>query len=98
MNPALDYTGAGFLGPLIAAALEGQRNVERQARLACADELVRQVAPLMRESEARVFDALTYVPDRMLDLLESPHGWAELASHLAADLGACRPAFFPSIH
>lgn len=80
------------LGEMLASVLAQQEAREAaaindQAQYLAAVELARQIAPLLRVTEEQAFEALTYVPDSMLPLLQSPEGWAALAAFVAADLG-----------
>lgn len=91
------------LGDILAAALSHdpereRREMAERAQYLAACELARHLAPLLRLGEAEVFDALTYVPDEMLPLLETPEGWSTLAAHVAADLGVLTVTYSPTRH
>lgn len=45
-----------------------------------------------------LFDALAYVPENMLSLLDYPEGWSALAEVVAADLGMGPVGFRPTVH
>jgi hypothetical protein len=64
----------------------------------CATEISRSAGGLIGVSEAEAFDALTFVPENLLPLLQSPEGWAALAGLIANGLGAEPPAFMPTVH
>ena len=82
-----------LLGSLLRPSVSDQ-----DSRYLAAVELARQAAPVIGASEADVFDALTYVPDNMLDLLRSPEGWTALASFIAVDFGCAMNAYAPTVH
>lgn len=91
------------LGDILGAALAAVRPSAEQelwehARYRAARELASQIAPLLAVTQSQVFDALCTVPDNMLSLLETPEGWAALASYIAADFDAEAPRYAPSIH
>lgn len=92
------------LGELLSQVLTLAPDECREAQLArdaqshAAWELSRQIAPLLEASAAEVFDALTFVPDAMLPLLETPQGWRALAAHIAPDFALPPPRFSPSVH
>lgn len=89
------------LGEILAAFLRAapsQFDIEDEAQRRAAFELVRKTAPLMGVSEIEAFDALTYVPDNLLPLLQSPQGWSALSAFVASDLGVVAPAFKPTVH
>ncbi|RVQ65719.1 hypothetical protein EKN06_12350 [Croceicoccus ponticola] len=91
------------LGEILAAALAPDPSsieaaLEERAQYCAGVELSRQIAPLLRESEERTFDALTCVPDSELAMLRSPEGWAVLASLVAADLGVPNFTYQPTRH
>ena len=84
-------------GSLLGSLLRPSVSDERACYLA-AIELARQAAPVIGASEAYVFDALTFVPDNLLDLLRSPEGWTALASFIAVDFGCAMNAYAPTVH
>ncbi|MAM39267.1 MAG: hypothetical protein CL949_12400 [Erythrobacter sp.] len=86
------------LGDILAACLRAHNPDPKEAQRRAAFEFVRGCAPLIGVSEVEAFDALTYVPDNLLHLLESPQGWSALAGFISADLGIVAPAFRPAIH
>ena len=50
-------------------------------------------------SQSDVLDALSYLPDNMLDLLGSPEGWTALAEMVRSDLCLGGGAvFMPTVH
>lgn len=87
-----------LIGTVPAAPVSRENAAFARAQLASARELSRQYAPLLGVSPAEVFDELTQVPDNMLALLNSPEGWAALASYIAIDLGDSQPFFAPTVH
>ena len=97
MSPAVPS-----LADILARALtdNGQEQVRLAARaqFLSACQLSRELAPVLRLDDGRVFDVLTYVPDNMLSLLHSPEGWAALAEFVAAELGAPSPSYLPTRH
>ena len=57
------------------------------------------VARRFGASQSDVLDALSYLPDNILDLLGSPEGWTALAEIVRADL--CLGGgvvFMPTVH
>ena len=84
-------------GSLLGSLLRPSISDERACYLA-AIELARQAAPVIGASEAHVFDALTFVPDNLLDLLCSPEGWTALTSSNAAEFGCAMKAYAPTMH
>ena len=72
--------------------------VADDATLCAGRELARQVAPLLGVGEATAYDELTYIPDNLLTLLDSPDGWGAMCGYLAAGLGVPPPAYAPTIH
>lgn len=77
------------LGEILGAALSGCSVAPAidSARYASALELATLVADRSALSFSEAWDALTFVPDNMLSLLDSPQGWSSLASWIAADCG-----------
>jgi hypothetical protein len=69
-----------------------------QAQYAAACHLSRDLAAGFGVRWDDVFDALTLLPDNMLDLLHSPEGWTALASYVAADMGMATPQYRPEVH
>ena len=49
-------------------------------QFACAAYFARTVSPTLRIDERAIIDALSCMPNAMLEMLESPEGWAELAT------------------
>lgn len=45
-----------------------------------------------------LLDALAYVPENMLALLDFPEGWSALAEMVAADLGVSSFGYRPTVH
>lgn len=90
------------LGDILARALtdggEEQVRLAARAQFLSACQLSRELAPVLRVDDGRVFDALTYIPDNLLSLLSSPEGWAALAEFVAAELGARSPSYLPTRH
>lgn len=99
---SLPESGAS-IGEIIAAALTADIDAycEEQrllARIACARHLAHRLAPLMGVPEGDAWDALTFIPDNQLYLLDSPEGWTTLADTIARDLGVYAPSYAPGIH
>lgn len=69
-----------------------------RAQFLAARQFSREVAAALAVEAARVFDALTYVPDGMLALLDSPEGWSALAEYISAELGAAGRGYQPLRH
>lgn len=86
------------LGEILAQALASNGPSEEDLQFNCAAYLTRDLSPILRLDEREVFDALTCVPDSMLHMLETRHGWAALAAHVAADLGCDLPDYSPTLH
>lgn len=91
------------LGEILAQALASTSPIDpgpsdEDVQFNCAAYLVRDVSPILRIDEREVFDALSYVPDAMLPMLETPQGWTALAAHVAADLGCDLPDYSPTLH
>lgn len=68
------------------------------ARGICASHLAHHLASLFGVPERKTWNAMTYVPDNLLMLLDCPEGWAILANILAADLKVPLQAYAPVIH
>ena len=107
--PAEDAAPADFvaysLGEILALALTGGskgpvRIVDDcDAQFAAALEFTRQATCILDRPYSEVWEALTYVPDNMLVMLESPDGWAFLAGYLASAMGAeLRADYCPTMH
>ncbi len=64
----------------------------------CAAEISRRAGGMIGISEVEAFDALTFVPENLLALLQSPEGWSALARMIANDLGTDIPPFAPTVH
>jgi hypothetical protein len=79
------------------AATDEQALAERAQYLA-AVELSRELSAMLRVPEADVFEALTYVPDEMLPLLQSPEGWSALAALVAPEFGVLTVTYSPTRH
>lgn len=97
--------GAFSLGEILALALAGISEGPAQivddcdAQFAAALEFTRQAASILDRPFSQVWEALTYVPDNMLVMLESPDGWAFLAGYLASAMGAeLRADYCPTMH
>ena len=86
------------LGSILAAALAAPGVDHERAQYLTAIELSHQLAPRFGVGEADVFDALSAVPENMLDLLRSPDGWSALASFIAADFGIAMNNYQPTKH
>lgn len=89
---------APTLGDILAQALAYTGPTDEDVQFTCAAHLVRALAPNLRIDEREIFDALTCVPDSMLDMLKSPQGWTELAAHVSADLGCDPINYSPTVH
>jgi len=44
------------------------------------------------------FEALTFLPENMLELLASPEGWSALAQYVAGELGLTPFGYRPTVH
>ena len=84
------------IGALLGSLLHPSVSDE-EARYLAAVELARQAAPVIGASESDVFDAVTFVPDNMLDLLRSPEGRTALASFIAVDFGCAMDAYAETV-
>ena len=93
-EPRLDRLGDG-----LAAFVEARdRELAERAQYLAARELARQIAPLLGVTAEQAFEALTYVPDEMLPLLQSPEGWSALAAMVASRVGVLTATFVPTRH
>jgi hypothetical protein len=75
----------------------GQRDLSR-FDAAAAITLARDVASFLDYPMDDVWWALCNVPVNMGSLLDTPQGWAALASYLANDLGMRTVDYLPSVH
>lgn len=75
------------LEPPVPLAVSEEQRAFAHAQLACGRYLARAIAQFGECSEAEAFDALTFIPDNMLSLLNSPEGWFVLSQYVADDLG-----------
>lgn len=87
--------GPELFGQVISRATQRQ---DAEAQVACAYELANQIADAAGLCPEQTFDALTFIPDNMLSLLNSPEGWAALAQFVAADLGVQGLNYRPQVH
>lgn len=60
--------------------------------------LARSVTSALDADYSEVWQALTYLPDGYLRLLESPEGWVALGAIVAAGLGISTVPVHPAIH
>lgn len=93
------------IGDILAAALRDEQaridalyraEIDRWAMVTAASHLSVLIADHARIGANEAFDALTYVPDDCLPLLQTPEGWTALAHIVSADLqvsltGTVRP-------
>ena len=86
-----------YLWPILAP-LFATKWTEGAVTFEAARELSSQIAGSLSADADTVLDRLTYVPDNMLVLLQSPEGWVALAEYVAADLGLGPVGFAPTIH
>jgi hypothetical protein len=90
----------GLMSPPRAPSLIAnlQANVVRAARQVAACALVEEVADVLGVSTDDVWTAMSTLPDSMLDLLDSPDGWVELADIAAIELGLAAVDYAPQVH
>lgn len=103
MSEPAPQDSLGFvLSAAIACMGEDMKRQQEEAELAvrvqCSYQLARCVAPLMSMGEAELWNALTYVPDDLLHLLDTPDGWTALVGVVACDLGSVAPHYRPTVH
>ena len=100
--PLLDLGSDVAFDDLLAAALSSTSidpaDAVLEGRFQSGRHLARAVAPLLDVTEADLWDALTYLPDGLLHLLDTPEGWSALVPILSADLGVKPARFTPSVH
>lgn len=93
--PSIDLS----IGDVIAAALSADlAERELDTRVHCAMHLAHRTARMLGVTEGEAWEALTYVPDNLLHLLDSPQGWSALTGMIARDLGVAAVPFTPSVH
>lgn len=87
--------GPAMSGPVDRTVLAQPDPTAEDLQFACVAYFARTVSPSLRIDEREIFDALSCMPDAMLEMLESPEGWAELAAIVVDEQGgsasACQP-------
>lgn len=86
MNAARLFNGS-ILSDALARGAVYQVQLTEAARQHAAERRADDIALLLDLDRAQVWDALCNVPDNMLTLLESPHGWTALAGYVGQDFG-----------
>lgn len=97
--PVLELSPGGIIAAALSADVQRYSEARLlEARCISARYLAHRVGSLLSVPEGEVWDALTFVPDNLLHLLDSPQGWSALSSMVAHDLGILAPAYAPSIN
>lgn len=92
-------TPPSFIAPFLArAAHDAFLEDNRAALFANANSFAALLARSSPLDAKSVYQALTFFPDNMLVLLQSPEGWAALAECIAADFGTAPIQLEPTIH
>ena len=68
------------------------------AEFISARQLSAELSPRIGADFEQIFDALTFIPENMLSLLETPDGWAMLGQFVAGELDCSAPSYFPTSH
>ncbi|OAO02582.1 hypothetical protein A8B75_11615 [Sphingomonadales bacterium EhC05] len=88
------------LGEILGATLRAsasELDLERAQYLA-ALQFSLELSGFLPLSQTEIFTELSYAPESMLHLLQSPYGWHSLASYIASETGANSHSYMPTIH